>query len=305
MNITIHRDGQNYGPYSLEEVKQQLAAGNLVPTDLAFIEGATEWTTLNLVPGALSGAPPPPPPKTSKIPPPPVQPSAHAVAPVTKGKGGFVKSCLGCLGVIVIGLIVLGVIGSLGSKGGNSPSSQPSSTPANASTDQSSAPPIDSSIPVPQKTFTTVIESFETPYNNADTEIKKTSVRFDRKDAISQYFSQSGNLQFQGWTGQVQALTTESDGKAYVSIKLAGSGVVIETWNNSASDLFANSMIPRGDPLYPSLMNLKEGDNVTVSGAFIQDDSKGLDYIVESSLTEDGSMTGPEFIVKFSQINKQ
>jgi hypothetical protein len=61
MNITIHRDGQNYGPYSVPDVRQHLASGSLTLTDLAFIEGASEWTTLGQVPGFASSTPPPPP----------------------------------------------------------------------------------------------------------------------------------------------------------------------------------------------------------------------------------------------------
>ena len=187
----------------------------------------------------------------------------------------------------------MGVIGTIGGKGGNSSSNQSNSAAA------------DLAIPPNQKSFTSTVESFKSPYDSADSEIKKTNVRFNRKAAISNYFSQVGSLQFQGWVGQVQALTTESDGKAYISIKLAGSGVVIQTWNNSLSDIVSNTMISRSDPLYPSLMNIKEGDDVTVSGTFIQGDDKTLDYVVEASLTEDGSMSEPEFIVKFNQISKK
>jgi uncharacterized protein DUF4339 len=61
MNITIHRDGQNYGPYSVPDVRQHLASGSLTLTDLAFIEGASEWTTLGQVPGIATNTPPPPP----------------------------------------------------------------------------------------------------------------------------------------------------------------------------------------------------------------------------------------------------
>lgn len=61
MNITIHRDGQNYGPYSFGDIRQYLASGSLALTDLAFIEGASEWTTLGQVPGIATSTPPPPP----------------------------------------------------------------------------------------------------------------------------------------------------------------------------------------------------------------------------------------------------
>ena len=148
-----------------------------------------------------------------------------------------------------------------------------------------------------------MIESFIPGYNSADTEVRKTNVRFERKDAIVQYFSRSGSLRFQEWVGEIRRLTTESDGKAHVSIKLKGSNTIIENWNNSLSDFSSDTMISRGDALYRSLMDVKDGDEVTVSGTFIVEGG-GQDYVREASVTEEGSMTSPEFIVRFSQIGK-
>lgn len=49
--IHILRDGQQFGPYSLEEVNAFLADGSLLPSDQAWYEGAPEWIPLNEVPG--------------------------------------------------------------------------------------------------------------------------------------------------------------------------------------------------------------------------------------------------------------
>jgi len=51
MQITINRDGQNYGPYPLEQVQQMLQAGQAQLTDLAHYEGAADWVPLSQVPG--------------------------------------------------------------------------------------------------------------------------------------------------------------------------------------------------------------------------------------------------------------
>ena len=51
MQITINRDGQNYGPYPLEQVQQMLQAGQAQLTDLAHYEGAADWVPLIQVPG--------------------------------------------------------------------------------------------------------------------------------------------------------------------------------------------------------------------------------------------------------------
>ncbi|MCE3004601.1 MAG: DUF4339 domain-containing protein, partial [Xanthomonadaceae bacterium] len=64
MQIHINRDGQNYGPYTLDEARQYLASGNLIDTDLAWFEGAANWMPLSQVPGigpAARSAPAAPP----------------------------------------------------------------------------------------------------------------------------------------------------------------------------------------------------------------------------------------------------
>ena len=64
MEIHIDRQGERFGPYSLEEVNQYLAAGNVLPTDLGWHEGMAEWVTVTEIAGVQTGsggAPPPPP----------------------------------------------------------------------------------------------------------------------------------------------------------------------------------------------------------------------------------------------------
>ena len=51
MQITINRDGQNYGPYTVEQLQQMLQAGRAQLTDLAHYEGAAEWVPLSQIPG--------------------------------------------------------------------------------------------------------------------------------------------------------------------------------------------------------------------------------------------------------------
>lgn len=98
MNITIHRDGQNYGPYSLEDVRQHLGTGSLALTDLAFVEGASEWTTLSQLPGVASSTPPPPPP-------PPVQASIPDVNCLNRRSFGWmVDNLLFCIITLPIAL---------------------------------------------------------------------------------------------------------------------------------------------------------------------------------------------------------
>ena len=49
MNIHISRDGQQFGPYTLEDAQAHLASGSLLPHDWALEEGGTEWRPLSEV----------------------------------------------------------------------------------------------------------------------------------------------------------------------------------------------------------------------------------------------------------------
>ena len=57
METHITKDGQQYGPYTLEEVNAQLAGGDLSPNDLAWHEGAPGWIMLAAVAGVVAPAP--------------------------------------------------------------------------------------------------------------------------------------------------------------------------------------------------------------------------------------------------------
>lgn len=57
MKITIARGDQQYGPYTIDEVKNYLATGHLSYSDLALRDGGTQWMPLSTV---LGIAPPPP-----------------------------------------------------------------------------------------------------------------------------------------------------------------------------------------------------------------------------------------------------
>ena len=57
MTYRVTRNGQIYGPYTLEEIERYLASGNIVPQDFAQAEGAAEWTPVaQLLSSAAYGA---------------------------------------------------------------------------------------------------------------------------------------------------------------------------------------------------------------------------------------------------------
>jgi len=57
MMIHISRDGEQFGPYSPEQVHENLAAGQLLPTDMAWYEGAGDWVPVTEVVGGATAMP--------------------------------------------------------------------------------------------------------------------------------------------------------------------------------------------------------------------------------------------------------
>ena len=56
MQIYISRDGEQNGPYGIEDVNAYLEDGTLLPTDLACQDGMTEWVPISQIPGVtISG----------------------------------------------------------------------------------------------------------------------------------------------------------------------------------------------------------------------------------------------------------
>jgi hypothetical protein len=58
MQIYIARDGKQLGPFPLEEINRQLAAGTLSLSDQAWYEGAAGWAALSTVPGVSAAGSP-------------------------------------------------------------------------------------------------------------------------------------------------------------------------------------------------------------------------------------------------------
>lgn len=54
MKIHIDRNGERFGPYSIEEINAYLAAGTLLPSDLAWKDGMTDWLPVHQISGVVA-----------------------------------------------------------------------------------------------------------------------------------------------------------------------------------------------------------------------------------------------------------
>ena len=98
MQIHVARNGHRMGPFSLEEVNRQLAAGSLSPSDLAWYEGIPNWVALSQVPGVSTA-------RSVEV------AATSAVAPVSGGVaanssyGGFwIRLAAYIIDVIIVGI---------------------------------------------------------------------------------------------------------------------------------------------------------------------------------------------------------
>ena len=72
MNIYISRDEQQYGPFAAESLPEMLRGGNVLPTDLLYAEGQSDWVLVSDYlqrQGPVAGATTPPPVPTFARPP--------------------------------------------------------------------------------------------------------------------------------------------------------------------------------------------------------------------------------------------
>ena len=153
-----------------------------------------------------------------------------------------------------------------------------------------------------QYAFHTKLKDIESRYDAVENQMKKSKIARELRDYSKKYLKK---LTFSGWKGQLYTIATDEGGElVHISIKSNHNSQVIyyENHNNTLSDYDVNSMIKLNSKVYKQLENLEEGNNVIFSGKFVRDEDRGVS---ESSLTEDGWVTGSEFIIIFSDIKKQ
>ena len=155
--------------------------------------------------------------------------------------------------------------------------------------------------PTPQQNFLQTIDQYKEKYNDAPNDLKKSAVRTERGKKIKEALGNTHN--FTNWVGVVKEMQTTSKGKAIFTIEMEGTGIEMGTMNNEFSDLFDNTLIEQSNPLYNAISELQKGDKVLVSGSFLNSDKS--DYVMEYSITEEGSMKNPDFLVRFTKVSKK
>jgi hypothetical protein len=152
-------------------------------------------------------------------------------------------------------------------------------------------------IPSDQVNFLKAVGTAMTSYKAAANELAAGGIRSVRQQAICNAVI---NQQASDWVGRVETLSSNGDGKGVVKLSMTPN-IHVGTWNNSLSDIAAHTMIEPSSSMFRDIAALKVGDLVKFSGQF---SSSKTDCVGEQSVTLNGSMTDPEFTLRFTSMRK-
>jgi len=153
-------------------------------------------------------------------------------------------------------------------------------------------------IPETESNFISSINNLIDDYKKAPNEMKKSAIRTMRGVSIQKALNSSFNVS--QWIGKIKKISTNGDGKGILEISLEGTGFILKTWNNALSDMMANTLIPQNSDLFNTVSEMEKGQRIIFSGNFFPSDKN--DFVQESSMTEYGSMSTPEFIFRFNSV---
>jgi hypothetical protein len=151
-------------------------------------------------------------------------------------------------------------------------------------------------MPSDEKTFVDAIVQARLTYRQAANDLAKGGTRSARAIAVCQLFGRRQT--FDGWIGIVETLSSNSEGKGVLKIRI-GPDIHVGTWNNSLSDIGDHTLIDPTSSLFADLSAMFTGQIVKFDGRFIASET---DCVRESSMTLGGSMTKPDYIVRFQRV---
>jgi hypothetical protein len=179
----------------------------------------------------------------------------------------------------------------------DNPTSAPvtSTTPATTPAIMHDRPPI----PAAEEAFIRAVQRGQAAFQAAPNEMAQGGTRAQRRVAICQSLNVPGQgVSVSNWVGQIDKLSSNSDGKGVLYVSLAPN-IRVETWNNDFSDGSHHTLIEPSSALFAAVSQMKEGDEVAFSGNFFPSD---VDCVEEHSMSLQGSMSEPEFIFRFTGV---
>jgi hypothetical protein len=165
-------------------------------------------------------------------------------------------------------------------------------------------------LPVPddEKAFLAAINNGYQQYQAGANEMPKGAARPALATAICQALRR--NFHVTDWVGTISKLSSNSDGKGVLTIQISN-GTYVPTNNNTFSDTLGGdipTLIEPSSELFKTVSGLEVDQSVHFSGTFqgahgyLAEHSSQPDCVKESSLTMQGAMTSPEFVMQFETV---
>lgn len=155
-------------------------------------------------------------------------------------------------------------------------------------------------IPLPpeERGFIFAIDNGANAYNAGSNDMAKGASRPARAHAIC---AAKRSSSVHDWIGTVDDLSSTSDGKGVLIVRISDNAT-LSTTNNGLSESLSTlkTLIDPASSVFTTASNLKKGDHVRFSGYF---ERSNTDCFTETSLTQEGSMTDPEFLFQFTAIS--
>jgi Cu/Ag efflux protein CusF len=147
-----------------------------------------------------------------------------------------------------------------------------------------------------QDEFETARNNFYSKYVDAPNQIKKSDV-FNESRKHTCLFEQKHGRTFYDWEGEIDAISTNQGGDeiSYFAVTSIKSSISYKQFD-----------IKRGSALYNQIAEFKEGDKIKFDFKFNDEafSTNVKECFDELSITEDGSLSDPEFSVSFLTIKK-
>ena len=143
--------------------------------------------------------------------------------------------------------------------------------------------------------FVSVINDARSEYNNGSNDMAKGAARVNRRDHLCQLVK---SMAVRGWTGTIAKLSSSSSGKG-VLVVFIGPKITIATTNNEFSDSINHTLLSPSSNVFRQAVSLSKDQRIVFSGSFLPGDT---DCVQETSLTQEGSMTNPEFQFLFTDV---
>lgn len=143
--------------------------------------------------------------------------------------------------------------------------------------------------------FILVIDDARSEYNSGANDLIKGAARVHRREALCKVLK---GVTARRWSGTVATLSSSSSGLGVLVISI-GHDIAIGTTNNDISNSFEPTLLDPSSNVFKQVAVLSVGQRVVFSGSFLPSHT---DCVQEMSLTQQGSMTDPEFLFRFSSV---